>query len=237
MGIMKAWILCMPARHRPASGAGLDSWFLWNRSVISARPVPGRGRTARWFSACHGISTSGWCGPPRGWPSIMDAHLICAFVDPASYLTEWEPAGSQPGASLDPVPNVDAEFPAWQMLAGLEGVLGPPGGAWSFRVLNGEVAQALGRLAESADAAALIVGGQRPGRVAKDGPAPGRFRQRFPDPPAGQARADRSARGARDPPAVPRGQAPVPRPTTAVQQQCHGENKRGSVTAGFIRSG
>ena len=23
----------------------------------------------------------------------LDAHLICAYVDPASYLTEWEPAG------------------------------------------------------------------------------------------------------------------------------------------------
>jgi nucleotide-binding universal stress UspA family protein len=34
-------------------------------------------------------------------------------------------------------------------------------------VLNGEVAQALGRLAESTDAAALIVGGQRPGRIAR----------------------------------------------------------------------
>ena len=102
-----------------------------------------------------------------GLAVIMDTHLICAFVDPASYLTEWEPAGSQPGTSLDPVRNVDAEFPARQMLAGLEGVLGPPGGAWSFRVLNGDVAHALGRLAESADAAALIVGGQRPGQVAR----------------------------------------------------------------------
>lgn len=104
-----------------------------------------------------------------GLAVIMDAHLICGFVDPASYLTEWEPEGSQPGTSLDPVPNVDAEFPAGQILAALTGVLGPPGGAWTFRVLNGEVAQALGRLAEATDAAALIVGGQRPGRVARMG--------------------------------------------------------------------
>ena len=102
-----------------------------------------------------------------GLSVIMGTHLICAFVDPASYLTEWEPGGSQPGISLDPVRNVDAEFPSRHMLASLEGVLGPPGGAWTFRVLNGEVAPALGRLAESADAAALIVGGQRPGRLAR----------------------------------------------------------------------
>ena len=37
---------------------------------------------------------------------------------------------------------------------------------WSFRVLNGAVAQALGRLAESTDASVLIVGGDRPGRLA-----------------------------------------------------------------------
>jgi nucleotide-binding universal stress UspA family protein len=104
-----------------------------------------------------------------GLAVIMGTHLICAFVDPASYLTEWEPAASQPGTSLDPAPNAEAEYPARQMLAGLIDVLGPPGGAWSFRVLNGDVAHALGRLAQSADAAALIVGGQRPGRVARMG--------------------------------------------------------------------
>lgn len=102
-----------------------------------------------------------------GLSVIMGTHLICAFVDPASYLTEWEPADSRPGISLDPVVNVDAEFPSGQMRASIEGILGAPGGAWSFRVLNGEVVQALGRLAESADAAALIVGGQRPGRIAR----------------------------------------------------------------------
>jgi len=104
-----------------------------------------------------------------GLATIMGVHLICAFVDPASYLTEWEPAGVLDGTSLDPAPNVEAEYPASQLLSGLEGILGPPGGAWSFRVLNGEVAHALGRLAQSADAAALIVGGQRPGRIAQMG--------------------------------------------------------------------
>jgi nucleotide-binding universal stress UspA family protein len=104
-----------------------------------------------------------------GLAVIMGVHLICAFVDPASYLTEWEPDGSRSAISLDPVENLEAEFPARQMLAALEGVLGPPGGAWSFRVLNGDVAKALARLAESTDAAALIVGGQRAGRVARMG--------------------------------------------------------------------
>ncbi len=104
-----------------------------------------------------------------GLALIMGTHLICAFVDPASYLTEWDPAGYRDGTSLDPVCNLEAEFPVRQMRTSLEGILGPPGGAWSFRVLNGEVAHALGRLAQSTDAAALIVGGQRPGRVARMG--------------------------------------------------------------------
>jgi hypothetical protein len=102
-----------------------------------------------------------------GLAVIMGAHLICAFVDPATYLTEWEPDGSRAATSLDPAGNPEAEFPARQVLAGLEGMLGAPGGAWSFRVLNGDVAKALARLADSADAVALVVGGQRAGRVAR----------------------------------------------------------------------
>jgi nucleotide-binding universal stress UspA family protein len=104
-----------------------------------------------------------------GLAVIMRAHLVCAFVDPASYLTEWAPDRSRAAISLDPVGNLEAEFPARQMLARLESVLGPPGGAWSFRVLNGDVAKALARLAESTDASALVVGGQRAGRLARMG--------------------------------------------------------------------
>lgn len=68
-----------------------------------------------------------------------------------------------------PMESVEDFEQAGAGVAALTGVLGPLGGAWTFRVLNGEVAQALGRLAEATDAAALIVGGQRPGRVARMG--------------------------------------------------------------------
>ena len=95
----------------------------------------------------------------------LDAHLICAFVDPASYLTEWEPAVSRNSASLDPESNNEADFPSGHVRDVLQAILGPPGEEWSFRVLNGAVAQALGRLASSTDASLLIVGGQRPGRL------------------------------------------------------------------------
>lgn len=95
----------------------------------------------------------------------LDAHLICAYVDPASFLTEWEPAVSRTSASLDPTGNNETDFPSGHVRDVLQAFLGPPGEEWSFRVLNGAVAQALGRLAASADASMLIVGGQRPGRL------------------------------------------------------------------------
>jgi nucleotide-binding universal stress UspA family protein len=93
----------------------------------------------------------------------LGQHLVCAFVDPASYLTEWAADGQRTALSLDPVINEEAEFPSRQLLRRLESVLGEPGERWSFRVLNGDVAKALGRLAESSDASLLIVGAAKPG--------------------------------------------------------------------------
>ena len=98
--------------------------------------------------------------------AMMGTHLICAFVDPASYLTEWEPTNSRTGVSLDPETNRESDFPASEVLQRLQDILGPPRADWSFRVLNGDVPYALSRLAESTDASMLIVGGPRPGRLA-----------------------------------------------------------------------
>jgi Universal stress protein family len=106
----------------------------------------------------------------------LGLHLVCAFVDPASYLTEWEPDGALAAHSLDPAVNEEAQFPSRQLLRSLESALGPPGQRWSFRVLNGDVSKALGRLAESIGASLIIVGGPRPGVTAPDEPASGRFR-------------------------------------------------------------
>jgi hypothetical protein len=96
----------------------------------------------------------------------LGLHLVCAFVDPASYLTEWEPGGSRTAVSLDPAANEETDFPSGQLLQKLEAVLGSPGAEWSFRVLNGDVGPALGRLAKSAGASLIIVGGHRPGILA-----------------------------------------------------------------------
>ena len=102
-----------------------------------------------------------------GLAASLGVHLVCAFVDPASYLTEWNPVGSRTAVSLDPAANDEAQFPSGHVLRSLEALLGPPGAGWSFRVLNGDVSQALARLAESTGASLLIVGGPRAGVLAR----------------------------------------------------------------------
>ena len=98
--------------------------------------------------------------------AALKVHLVCAFVDPASYLIEWEPVNQRAALSLDPSINEEAEFPSGQLQAKLEAILGKPGDAWSFRVLNGDVPKALNRLAENTHAALLVVGAGRTGTLA-----------------------------------------------------------------------
>lgn len=97
---------------------------------------------------------------------VLQVHLICAFVDPASYLTEWEPGWST-ALSLEPAHNAEAQYPSKQVLRRLANILGEPGQQWSFRVLNGDVPQALGRLATSTGTSLMILGGPRPGSIAR----------------------------------------------------------------------
>ncbi|WCI09080.1 hypothetical protein PJ267_04150 [Arthrobacter sp. OVS8] len=78
--------------------------------------------------------------------ATLGTHLICAYVDPASYLTEWEPADLRESASLDPAANSETDFPSSHVREILQVLLGQPGEKWSFRVLNGAVALALGGL-------------------------------------------------------------------------------------------
>lgn len=59
-----------------------------------------------------------WPVPPSlvrtaaDFAAAMEVHLLCAFVDPASYLTEWEPVSALPAASLEPETNEEATYPA-----------------------------------------------------------------------------------------------------------------------------
>ncbi|NKR11166.1 MULTISPECIES: universal stress protein [unclassified Paenarthrobacter] len=101
--------------------------------------------------------------------AALDLHLICAYVDPSSYLVEWSPASGLLAESLDPAVNEEAAYPASMVLERLESILGPAGTEWSFRVLNGSVSAALTRLAQSTGASMLVVGGQRPGLLPRLG--------------------------------------------------------------------
>lgn len=83
----------------------------------------------------------------------------CALVEPASYLTQWEPNGrlfhwTRPSMKR---PTFRPSFcnGVWRRL------LGKPGEMWSFRVLNGGAAKALSRLADNTGASLLVVGADR----------------------------------------------------------------------------
>lgn len=81
-----------------------------------------------WNSSEHLIRAA------AGLAAALGQHLVCAFVDPASYLTEWEPEGQRTALSLDPAFNEEADFPSRQLQRNLESILGQPGESWSFRI-------------------------------------------------------------------------------------------------------
>lgn len=93
----------------------------------------------------------------------LAAPLVCAYVDEASYLVEWDPARS--AHRLSRHPGVDDEMLALttELKALVQSTLDqlPAGGGppeWSFRTLTGDPARALGQLAAEMDAPLIIVG-------------------------------------------------------------------------------
>jgi nucleotide-binding universal stress UspA family protein len=89
----------------------------------------------------------------------LSAPLICAFVDEASYLVEWDPARTAHRLSLHP--NVDdAEIRAVskELRSVVAAACDGHGVAWTLRTLAGDPARALGRLAAEAGAGMIIVG-------------------------------------------------------------------------------
>lgn len=100
--------------------------------------------------------------------AALGAELIGAYVDPGSYLIEWDPSGNVRGQSLERALDPDDEAasavrelgPLLEQAASLYGL------RHSFRVLGGEPGMALGRLAAASEAAAIVVGARRPGLLA-----------------------------------------------------------------------
>ncbi|WP_026555193.1 universal stress protein [Arthrobacter sp. 35W] len=101
--------------------------------------------------------------------ATLGVPLLGAFVDPSSYLLEWTPGGHVDPLSL--APTLDPDDEAVQDAKDLEDLLSrvalEHGVEASFRVVAGDRAMAIGRLAEAVGAAVIVVGTRRPGLAAR----------------------------------------------------------------------
>ena len=90
--------------------------------------------------------------------------LVCAYVDEASYLVDWDPARSAHRLSLHPdADDEDIRALTADLTAVIEtSVAKVPAAAgrveWSLRTLTGDPARALAQLAAETDALMIIVG-------------------------------------------------------------------------------
>ena len=92
------------------------------------------------------------------------ASLVCAHVDPGAYVVAERPDGSVESRPVDPdtVDWTGAVFdPA--MAERIEGWIREESVAVEFRELAGDIAYALGRLAQVLDARLIVVGSRRGG--------------------------------------------------------------------------
>jgi hypothetical protein len=96
--------------------------------------------------------------------SRLNAPLICAHVDEASYLVEWDPARSAHRLSLHPdTDNAEIRAVTRELRSYIGAACDPFGVHWTLRTLAGDPARALGRLAAEVGAAMIIVGTPEPG--------------------------------------------------------------------------
>jgi nucleotide-binding universal stress UspA family protein len=114
-------------------------------------------------------------GVTRGQPDIaliraarfaakFGSQLVCAHVDPGRYVIEELPDGSVTSLPLDPdLPELNCtDFDA-ELAAHITEVLAGEPVELIFRELAGDIAYALGRLADILDAELIIVGSRRRG--------------------------------------------------------------------------
>lgn len=90
----------------------------------------------------------------------LTAPLLCAYVDEASYLVEWDPARSTHRLSLHPDKDDDDIRSVTDTLKSViaDAVRAGTPIAWTLRTLAGDPARALGRLAAEVDAPMIVVG-------------------------------------------------------------------------------
>lgn len=94
----------------------------------------------------------------------LSAPLVCAYVDEASYLVEWDPAKEMHRMTLHPG-KADAEIAAVRNELRYQ-INEATGGAevdWTLRLLAGDPARAIGRLADDIQASMIILGCPEPG--------------------------------------------------------------------------
>lgn len=87
------------------------------------------------------------------------SELICACANPARFATGESADGSMTSASLDPdfADEGEAAFDP-QLAADLAGILAGTDVSWRTLAIPGDVAHALGHLANTVDAAMIVVG-------------------------------------------------------------------------------
>ena len=92
----------------------------------------------------------------------LSAPMLCAYVDEASYLVEWDPARSAHRLSLHPEKDdADVRAVTMEIRAVIEdavGTVGDPPISWTLRTLAGDPARALARLAAETNTPMIIVG-------------------------------------------------------------------------------
>jgi nucleotide-binding universal stress UspA family protein len=89
----------------------------------------------------------------------LSAPLICAYVDEASYLVEWDPGRSSHRLSLHPdVDEAEIRAVTQELRSIVSASCDGSGVSWTLRTLAGDPARALGKLAAEAGAAMIIVG-------------------------------------------------------------------------------
>ncbi|BCW65096.1 universal stress protein [Paenarthrobacter sp. MSM-2-10-13] len=94
----------------------------------------------------------------------LGVPLVCAYVDEASYLVEWDPSRETHRMSLHPEKD-DEDVAVIRDDLGKAIAEAMDGGTadWTLRLLAGDPARALGRLASDIDASMIIVGSPEPG--------------------------------------------------------------------------
>lgn len=90
--------------------------------------------------------------------------MLCAYVDEASYLVEWDPARSAHRLSLHPdADDEDIRALSTELKTGIQAAVDQvPAGSgtveWTLRTLAGDPARALARLAAETNAPMIVVG-------------------------------------------------------------------------------